>query len=350
MNRRPAMRPSRPPSAPTAPAGRRGVTARPARPAPRKPADDAVPEPPDEEFEPAPPPVPEPFVEPERLGALLPMSAPVGPPPGRPANGTGRKPPTRPGRGPRLPATVSATSAERFAARVRARRRSRWLLGSGGVLLASGLAWTALGSPWLRVQQVEVTGLHRVPMSLVAEAVGAERGRPLLLLRSGTVAGTVRRDPRVADVEVHRVWPDAVRIEVRERVPIAAVPAPSGVRLVDADGREIAVESRPPDGLPLVQVDLMRAGAGALRSAVAVTADLPADLRALVRTVGADSQDGVWLRLDGGVTVQWGDAGQNALKADVLRRLLPHKAVSYDVSAPAAPAVGPKRESGDVRD
>ena len=132
-------------------------------------------------------------------------------------------------------------------------------------------------------------------------------------------------------------------VEVTERSPIAAVPTAGGrVALVDEDGVVVDTAARAPQSLPLLGVDVAKAGPLSLRAARAVFDDLPPALRAMVRRVGAASPDGVGLVLSDGSTVNWGSADDGARKVEALLAVHPHglgKPVAIDVSAPDNPAI-----------
>jgi cell division protein FtsQ len=257
--------------------------------------------------------------------------------------------------------TVSTTSAQRFAARVRSRRRRRVLIGLGVAVLLIGAAWALLASPWATVRRIEVGGLHRVDAAAVRAVARPELGRPLLLADTGRVAAQVRRQPLVAAVQVSRRWPSTLRVTVRERTPVAAVPGPNGVRLVDVDGVVVDLAMLPPPNLPVVEVDVGSHGsaqpsgdpsanparspvprAAALRACLAVLEGMPAGLRDQVRRIGAEGPESVWLVLDDHSRVQWGGADRTPLKAKVLQALRRQRAARYDVSAPDVPAVSGK--------
>jgi cell division protein FtsQ len=224
------------------------------------------------------------------------------------------------------------------------RRGLRRALAALSVLVPVGVAcWAALGGPGTVVDGVEITGNRRVATAEVRAAVQSELGRPLLRADLEGVARRLRALPAVLDVEVTRQWPSTVRVQLRERVVLAAVPFPSGVLLVDREGVELERLATAPAGVPLVHVDLRTAGPGALRAAAAVHADLPPRLRGLVLRVGAATPDGVLLTLTDGSRVLWGSAGDPGAKAASLaglRAAVPGaRGVRYDVSAPGAPAV-----------
>ena len=253
----------------------------------------------------------------------------------------------RPGR-----TTVSATSAQRFAARVRARRRRRLLIGTAACLLLAGAGWALLAAPWSTVRRIEVFGVHRVDAAAVRAAAQPELGRPLVLADTGRVAAEIRREPLVAAVAVSRRWPGTLLVTVRERAAVAAVPAVSGVNLVDADGVVVARAAVPPRGLPVIHVALGRAqppaapgaaasgsGTPALHACLDVLSGLPGALRDQVRQIGAGGPEDVWMVLSDGSRVRWGGSGQTPRKAEVLLALRRQRAARYDVSAPDAPAV-----------
>lgn len=240
--------------------------------------------------------------------------------------------------------TVSLTSAQRFAARARARRRRRALIVTTAVLLVTGLAWAALKSPWATVQTIEVTGTDRISIDTVRAEAEAEIGHSLLLARTGDIVARVSRQRLVRSVRVERHWPSTIRVQVVERVPVAALPDGSGLSLVDRDGVEIEQAQVSPAGLPRLQVDRGAEAVPELRGCLDVLAALPPAVSQRLLAIGADSPDGIWLKLrdskvPGGVRVEWGDSAQTPRKARVLTALLSQHAVGYDVRSPDTPAV-----------
>lgn len=199
------------------------------------------------------------------------------------------------------------------------------------------LAWVVLASPLLAVRTVEIVGTERIPAPQVAALADADLGTPLARVDTGALVDRVTGLPMVASAEAVRVWPSTIELRVVERVPLAAVPGPDGIHVVDAEG--VVVEVRPdvPADLPLVEVDVATAGADALREVTTVLQSLPDDVRAQVEQAGAASRDSVTLRMRGGAQVVWGSADDAAAKAEVLRVLLTTPAAVYDVSSPTTP-------------
>jgi len=235
---------------------------------------------------------------------------------------------------------VSTTSAQRFARRVVWRRRKRILLGSLALAVAAGLVWLVLGSPWLRVRDVRVSGTVRVDPQQIRALARADLGRPMALADPQRLAQDVAGIHVVKHVRVDRSYPDTLTVVVLERSPVAAVPSSGGgYSLVDAEGVLVESARAVPTGLPVMQVDLVHGGAPALRAALAVRASLPGTLSSQVRAMGADGADAVWLVLKDRSRVLWGGPEDAALKAAVLTALQGQKAKEYDVSAPNAPAI-----------
>ena len=134
-----------------------------------------------------------------------------------------------------------------------------------------------------------------------------------------------------------RGWPSTLRLEVRLRVPVAAVPTPQGVRLVDDEGVAYARVATAPAGVPVVSVELGgNQGRAALDAALSVLSQLPDQLRESVKQVRATSPDSVRLRVDG-ADVVWGSADRTPRKAQIYAALRAVPAKVYDVSSPDTP-------------
>jgi cell division protein FtsQ len=129
--------------------------------------------------------------------------------------------------------------------RVRPRRRgfaTRALLALqvlAVALLAVVGAWTAwqkvFASDRLRVGRLEVRGSHFLSEGEVRELVGAAVGESILALDIEALKAHLRSSPWVADATVTRALPDTVRVEIRERVPLALAEL-DRLYLMDEDG------------------------------------------------------------------------------------------------------------------
>lgn len=205
-----------------------------------------------------------------------------------------------------------------------------------------GAAWWAWDTGRLDTAQVTVTGTERTDALLVHDLAAGALGKPLLLVDVGAISTAVTGLPLVLEARVERRWPRTLEVHVVERVAVAAVPAPGGgYRLLDLEGVVLAELDEPPAAVPVLSVDVDRAGVESLEAAREVLQALPADLQRRVSDVSADSPADVRLVVDG-KPVRWGSATEPARKVAVLEQLLAGvPASSYDVSAPGAPAVRP---------
>jgi cell division protein FtsQ len=218
-------------------------------------------------------------------------------------------------------------------------RTAFYLLAAAGVLAAG--AWLLLGSRFLAVRSVQVTGTHLVPKSEVLAAAAIPQGQPLIRVDAGAVAGRIERIPQVQSAQVSRQWPDGVLITVQERTPALAVPlVGGGFALVDASGVVVQQVKAQPPGIPRFIPAGPLPGNPGLRAAATVLRQLPPAIARRVVLVTVPTLDAVTLRLSGRITVDWGSSGQPAQKARVLAILLRTGARYVDVSAPGTAAAG----------
>ena len=219
--------------------------------------------------------------------------------------------------------------------RPRRRRRVRIVLVILVLLLGTAGVWLVWFSSALAVKDVRVVGVDGTRAEAVLSAAAVPVGVPLARIDADTPQRSVLALPWVQSVEVRRGWPTEVVIAVTARVPIASITRGDGAAdrsAVDAQGVVFTPVGALPKGLPTVSGD----GVG-LTAAMAVLAELPADLAPRVVSLSATTRDNVDLTLRSGVLVHWGSAEQADAKAQVLRALMRHKADVYDVSAPELP-------------
>src|SRR4051794_16059997 len=181
---------------------------------------------------------------------------------------SGASPAPRPGSSSRSqssPYTSVARFAER-ARRVRWRSRRRALLWTvvGVALVAlAAVLWTG---PLLVVRSVDVQAFDSPSLTAkqaarVRESARVPMRRPLARVDTSAVVKRAESVPVVAQVTVQRAWPSTLRLHVRQRVPVAAVPTSSGsssgpVQLVDGEGVAYARVREAPSGVPVVSVEL----------------------------------------------------------------------------------------------
>lgn len=246
---------------------------------------------------------------------------------GPPAAGQRQRGPAQPGR----PAGSSGPGHPRSVW-----RPVFFLLATVGIV--AGVAWALIGSRFLVVRSVQVTGTSAlVPRSEVLAAAAVPRGLPLIRVDTGVVARRVERIRQVQIAHVSRGWPDAVTIRVVPRTPLFAVPADGRYDLVDAFG-VVVTQASAQAGKPLLQAGSPAAAPAALRGSPAVRAaasvlhEVPRWVARRVTSVSAPAPGDVSLRLTGGVVISWGDPGHAARKSRELTLLVRTHASRYDVS------------------
>ncbi|MGD0373983.1 MAG: FtsQ-type POTRA domain-containing protein [Streptosporangiaceae bacterium] len=213
------------------------------------------------------------------------------------------------------------------------------------VAIVAGLAWALLGSSLLVVRSVQVTGERQVSRAEVLQAAGIRLGTPLIRVNTTKVARRVEQLTQVQSAKVSRDWPDKVVISVQERSPALAVAMQGGFGLIDGFGVVVREEARKPPAMPLLTAPVPGAGTSlrgspAVRAAVAVVRELPAQLRHRVKSVSAPSATAVTLQLTRGITILWGGSDRPAAKVSELSILMRAHASYYDVSDPSVAVTG----------
>ncbi len=276
-------------------------------------------------------------------------ASPAGGAPGAGSPGTapGAGEPDGPGPGATEPGGSGPGGAVSGAA-ARRRRSDPWktaFFALGAVAILAGVAWALLGSKFLVVRSVEVTGPAAVSRTAVVAAAGIRLGTPLIRVDPAAVARRVERLTLVRSAQVRREWPDRIVISVQERTAVLAVASGGGYEVIDKFGVVLRQAAGRPAGLPVLHTPAA-AGPASLRGSPAVLAaatvlrELPARLARSVRAIDAPAADAVTLRLRGGVRIAWGGTGQPAVKSRELAILMRGHARYYDVSDPQTAVTG----------
>jgi cell division protein FtsQ len=230
-------------------------------------------------------------------------------------------------------------SRRRFARRQWLRRWLVWRYVIGSVLLvalAVGAIWLLYFGSLLTVKKVDVQGESFLSEQRILTAAQVPLGAHLVQLDLASIRARVGALAPVRRVDVSRHWPDGVLIKVTERKPVAVVEMAGGFQAMDDQGVLFRSYPRPPVGMPRV-VSPAGTSSTALAEAARVIASLPPGLSSRVDHVQVGAIDQVSLVMRHGATVIWGSDAQSALKAEVLAKLLPHPAATYDVSVPGQP-------------
>lgn len=179
------------------------------------------------------------------------------------------------------------------------------------LVVALGAAFMFLRSPYFAVVEVEVRGLQTLTAEEIVAWSGIESSVLIWRVEPTAVARRIEAHPAVAGASVERLWPNRLRIDVRERTPVAVMPYHGLWLLVDAQGVGYRLQEERPADLPELRggsVDEHELGR-------LLGGDLPdaARLAAYVRQYGLDwveaveaTPDELLLWLEGGVPVYFG--------------------------------------------
>lgn len=112
------------------------------------------------------------------------------------------------------------------------------------ILAASGIVGTALyrygKHSWrFRIDssdQIEVSGGQHVPRAQIMDVIGGDIGRNIFFVPLAERQHQIEQIPWVESASVMRFVPNRLRIEIRERTPVAFARIGSHISLIDADG------------------------------------------------------------------------------------------------------------------
>lgn len=226
-------------------------------------------------------------------------------------------------------------------------RRRRWvqsrrrvvLLGGGVMVLVALLVWLFYFSSLLAVHHVTVDGERAMTVAEIEAAAQVPLGTPLIEADLGAIRKRVQALAGIESVSVSRSWPQTISIAVTERVPVAVVSTPSGLREIDATGVLFGHLRRRPSGLPLIRLS-GSVDERALRGAATVAGSLPTSILRQVTSIAVRTMDDIRLNLTRGRTVRWGSATNSDIKAQVATALLRLHQGVIDVSVPSNPTTG----------
>lgn len=182
----------------------------------------------------------------------------------------------------------------------------------------------------LTVREVYVTGRERTSPEAILDALGVERGSPLVALDPAAARRRIEALGWVREASVERRFPDTVFVRLQERVPLALWQRKGKLVVVDLDGVVIdGATSRKFTDLKLIVGDDAPANAPELLAVMATEPTLNRRVRSAMRVGGRR-----WnLRLDNGIDVQLPETGLAAAwqrLADFDRR---HRLLARDITA-----------------
>ncbi|MEO7397995.1 MAG: FtsQ-type POTRA domain-containing protein [Ilumatobacteraceae bacterium] len=127
------------------------------------------------------------------------------------------------------------------------RRRLKWFLIIGSVVVVVAGALAVLGSSLFEVKHVTPSGVSGNTNDAYEAALEQLRGHPVLLVDTHQIESQLERNPWVREARVMTDFPDSATVEIVERVPIATYQGSDGrFRIIDVEGAVLVViENRP---------------------------------------------------------------------------------------------------------
>jgi cell division protein FtsQ len=237
------------------------------------------------------------------------------------------------------------------------RRRLRWSFVAGAVALLIAALFGLSYTPLFGVSRVEVDGAVDTDPALLQSVIDSTKGSSIVWLDLASVRTRLEADPWVRKVRVSRDWPHTIRIEVVERRPVASFAGPDNqVRVVDGDGRVLAILTGLPADYPFLAVNAPNLDAGsdsppAVLAGIAVAKVLPEELRLRVKQLDVSDTGEVKMELIPSGTVLIGAPSELRDKLVTLLTVL-HKCGSnappdtIDVQVPSKPSLTPEGACG----
>jgi cell division septal protein FtsQ len=189
--------------------------------------------------------------------------------------------------------------------RAAGRRRLRWFVVVGAIVVVIVGALALLGSPLFSVEadQVRVTGAVYTNPDRLHQVIDDLVGTPTLTVDTQAAEEALEAIPWVDEARVRTHFPRGVSIEIRERRPLATYQGPDGqFRVIDRDGRVLDVlHGQPiaymlitgPDPMNLAEGEYAPVG---YASAAELVRNLTPGVRGRVSSISATA-DGSDLRL-----------------------------------------------------
>lgn len=182
--------------------------------------------------------------------------------------------------------------------RAEGRRRLIWVSVASAIVLLVVAAIAIVASPIFDVREVEVQGAVYTDPDVLAEVIADIEGEPVLLVDTGAAEAALQAVPWVERARVRTDFPHTVRIDIRERRPVAAFQGGDGkFRVIDVEGRVLDVIDGIPIAYPLIVGDNPDTERGQFAGAPYASAGqlvlaLPPDIRAITNSIGVDVTNG----------------------------------------------------------
>ncbi len=233
------------------------------------------------------------------------------------------------------------------------RRRLRtWAIAAMATVALGVIAVAATYTPLFAAKDIRLEGAGAMPRAVVLDLAGVDETSNVFHLDTGEVERRLEADPRVLHARVTTSLPDALRIEITRRSPVAVVGTPRA--LVGADGIVIGPASGAVDLPALTSAGGHPATGSDLETTARAAAAMGPELRLEVTAVTVRRDGGLAVRLSAGFWAHLGDASDLGAKAASLAALLDWAAstganiLSADVTVPGSPTARVEGGAGSV--
>lgn len=151
----------------------------------------------------------------------------------------------------------------------------------------AGVLVSASAGLGLKVDDVIVVGRRETAQHDLLEALGLDRGSPILALDPAAARARIERLPWVRRASVERLLPDTVVVALEERTPLAIWQHKGRMALIDREGQVFLSEGIERFAeLPLVVGEDAPANAAELLTTLETEPELSAQVKAAVRVGG----------------------------------------------------------------
>jgi cell division protein FtsQ len=182
--------------------------------------------------------------------------------------------------------------------RAESRRRLVWVAIGVVVVLLAIAAIAIVASPIFDVRVVNVQGATYTDADVLSGVIDDLQGEPVLLVDTKAAEEALEAVPWVESARVSTEFPHTVLIDIRERRAVATFQSGDGrFRVIDEQGRVLdVIDNRPVDYTLIVGAnpDSVRGqfAGGVYASAARLITGLPAEISAIVQSIGVDASTG----------------------------------------------------------
>lgn len=220
------------------------------------------------------------------------------------------------------------------------------------VFLLATAIFVIFKSPFFDVKKIEVHGNHRLGKEKIISVSGIYTGVNIFKINLGDAAANLDALPVLKEVELRRNFPSQVVIDVRERNPVALLPAGDGFVYVDDEQVYVQKDKHVFEGLPVltgIKTTFPSPGekieAKGLQALLTVIEELPGELTKCLSEIHLGENGAVVLYTIEGNQCRLGNPLQVQTKGEVFLELLReleqnNKQIEYvDLSFVGSPVV-----------